>query len=240
MNTANMVQQSGFQFKQFYIEHGNVAMKVGTDGILLGSWVGSEKSKRILDIGTGSGLLAIMLAQQATNDCEIIGIDIDAAAVAQAIENAKQCPWPHKLGFQQAPLQQFIADEFDLIVSNPPYFASGQHFDSARQYARHDGQLTINDLFEHSARLLSANGQFACILPTDIATKAVDIAATFGLYCQQRLTVMTTLAKPAKRTLLLFSSTECSIIEQQLVIHQRSGEYSEDYIALCRDYYLHF
>ena len=113
----------GFKFKQFTIEHDKCAMKVGTDSIMLGSWVHTNNAQRILDIGTGSGLLSIMLAQKTQDTCLIDGIDIDAEAILQAEGNAKNCPWSERLTFQHTSIQLFSVETgYDLIVSNPPYF----------------------------------------------------------------------------------------------------------------------
>ena len=120
-----MSKNSGFQFKQFFIEHIHCAMKVGTDSIMLGSWVSTCQAKRILDIGCGSGILSLMLAQKTTNDCQIHGIDVDAGAVKQAIINSKNCPWHDRLIFSQVSMQNFHSQAcFDVIVSNPPYFSA--------------------------------------------------------------------------------------------------------------------
>jgi tRNA1Val (adenine37-N6)-methyltransferase len=149
------LMRRGFQFKQFFIEHDNCAMKVGTDSIMLGSWITANEASRVLDIGCGSGLLGIMLAQKTAEDCQIIGIDIDAAAVQQASINAQHCPWPHKLQFLQGAVQSLqdtaVFDApFDLIVSNPPFFATNPKAnaqnqanpDLARLHARQTTQLS--------------------------------------------------------------------------------------------------
>lgn len=134
----------GFTFKQFHINHNRCAMKVGTDGILLGAWANIDGARRILDIGTGSGLVALMLAQRSSADVNIMGLELDEAAAAQAADNVQASPWPQKVAIQQGALQQYIAPEFDLIVSNPPYYSHGQDFaDAARAQARHTGSLTL-------------------------------------------------------------------------------------------------
>jgi len=137
-----MGRSSGFTFKQFHIDHDRCAMKVGTDGILLGAWAPVADARRVLDIGTGSGLIALMLAQRSTNDCRIDGVELDKDAAEQARDNVAASPWASRVTIIENAIQDYQAVPYDLIVSNPPYFLAGQVFsDPARALARHTGAL---------------------------------------------------------------------------------------------------
>ena len=157
----------GFTFKQFHIDHSRCAMKVGTDGTLIGAWASLPTLGRVLDIGTGTGLIAIMAAQRAL-DVQITAIDIDVDCVEQARENAAASPWSERIEIIHSSLQEFSPNEkFDTIISNPPYFIDSQlPPDAARSTARHTATLPFDELVEGVVRLLSDNGRFALILPT--------------------------------------------------------------------------
>jgi tRNA1Val (adenine37-N6)-methyltransferase len=236
----------GFTFKKFTIEHDACAMKVGTDSILLGSWVQTNNAQRILDIGTGSGLLAIMLAQKAQHTCLIDGIDIDLAAIAQAKDNGKNCPWALQLTFQHTSLQQFpIGNLYDLIVSNPPYFsinnrANQAHSAKNRLNARQTIELDHPTLLQEVTQRLSASGKFCCVLPADVAKVFIVDAETAGLYCMRELLVRPKPQTHVTRLLLEFSRTKQTKISEKLTIYNQLGSYSKEYIALCKDYYLNF
>jgi tRNA1Val (adenine37-N6)-methyltransferase len=238
----------GFQFKEFFIEHDKCAMKVGTDSIMLGSWIIVDNSKKILDIGTGSGILALMLAQKSGDDCLITGIDIDANACVQANENALASPWSKQLNIQKISLQDFhLGTTFDLIVSNPPYFeiygrANEQHKEGheQRKKARQISELSHHQLLHQVANLLSKNGRFCCILPAASSAVIVDYAAKLGLYCCRQLWVK---AKPDGkiiRHLLEFSRFSDLSEQKNLTIYDQEQQYSLDYKTLCREFYLKF
>lgn len=236
----------GFKFKQFTIEHDACAMKVGTDSILLGSWVQPNRTQRILDVGTGSGLLSIMLAQKSLNTCLIEGIDIDAAAILQAKGNAKTCPWSKRLAFQHTALQQFSNNEvYELIISNPPYFSINHSANNElsvknRLYARQTVELDHPTLLKDVSRRLSVDGQFCCVLPADIATELILDAEKLGLYCVKELQVRSKPQADVTRLLLEFNLTNKNKVSENLSIHNLSGSYSKEYIALCKDYYVNF
>ncbi len=158
-----------FQFKQFTIRHDKCAMKVGTDGVPLGAWAGIESCNRILDIGTGTGLTAMMLAQR--SKAVIDAIDIDAEACLQAQENAESSPFAERIKIQHSALSDFAQTDtglYDLIVSNPPYFVDSLKCpDQKRNTARHTDTLTLEDLLQDSRKLLAPQGRIALILPYD-------------------------------------------------------------------------
>ena len=157
----------GFTFKQFYIDHSRCAMKVGTDGTLIGAWFSANCNNcRILDIGTGTGLIAIMAAQR-FSDAQIIGIDIDSDCIEQARENVAASPWSERISIIHSALQEFTSSKgFDVIISNPPYFVDSLLSpDDKRSTARHTTSLSFSDLFDGVERLLAQDGTFALILP---------------------------------------------------------------------------
>lgn len=221
-------------------------MKVGTDSIMLGSWVQTRHAQRILDIGTGSGLLSIMLAQKAQDTCLIDGIDIDAAAIAQAKVNGRNCPWAPRLTYLHTSLQQFpVRSEYDLIVSNPPYFpinrsANKTHSAKNRLNARQTIALDHPTLLQEVTQHLSACGQFCCVLPADVAKAFILNAKSLGLYCTRELQVQPKQQTQVTRFLLEFSRTKKTNINEKLSIYNDSGDYSKEYIDLCKDYYLNF
>ena len=221
-------------------------MKVGTDSIMLGSWIAPKNAQRILDIGTGSGLLGIMLAQKAQHTCLIDGIDIDKAAISQARDNAKNCPWAQRLSFHHTSLQQFpFGTGYDLIVSNPPYFpinvsANKTHSVQSRSNARQIIELDHSTLLQEVIKHLSATGQFYCVLPADVAKVFMLDAESLGLYCCKELQVQPKQQKHVTRLLLKFSCIKKARTCEKMSIYNHLGSYSNEYIALCKDYYLNF
>ena len=222
-----------FKFKQFTIWHDKCAMKVGTDGVLLGAWAPS--GSRILDVGTGSGLIARMLMQRCP-EAEVEGIDIDEAAVAQAKENGVRA--------FQARLQDWksdIGDCYDLIVSNPPYFQNSlKNPDRGRELARHTDSLGYEELIAHSARLLKEEGQLALILPAEAEEEIRNLAAPYSLFPTHITRVYSKETKPARRVILAFSrkNSIVGLIEDSLVLEDEKGGRSAAYSKLCEEFYL--
>ena len=222
-----------FKFKQFTIWHDKCAMKVGTDGVLLGAW--APLGSRILDVGTGSGLIARMLMQRCP-EAEVEGIDIDEAAVAQAKENGVRA--------FQARLQDWksnIGDCYDLIVSNPPYFQNSlKNPDRGRELARHTDSLGYEELIAHSARLLKEEGQLALILPAEAEEEIRNLAARYSLFPTHITRVYSKETKPARRVILAFSrkNSIVGLIEDSLVLEDEKGGRSAAYSKLCEEFYL--
>ena len=225
-----------FRFKQFAIEDSKCAMKVGTDGVLLGCW--SPTGTRILDVGTGSGLIARMLMQRCP-DAQIDAIDIDPAAVEQARENGVNAyhsslqDWPnHKYKISNI--------KYDVVVSNPPYFQNSlKNPDKGRQLARHTDTLSYADLIHHSARLLKPEGQLALILPAEAEQEVRALAASENLFPTHITRVFSKESKPARRVLLAFSHQLSAISrEDTLILEDDKGGRSRPYQDLCRDFYL--
>ncbi|CAG8998246.1 MAG: tRNA1(Val) (adenine(37)-N6)-methyltransferase [Candidatus Celerinatantimonas neptuna] len=233
-------EHPGFTFKQFHIAHDGCAMKVGTDGILLGAWSHLEDACRILDIGCGSGLITLMAAQRSASNTTVEGIDIDADAVSQAALNASFCPWYERLLIHHCELSEFEGGPFSHQLSNPPYFVPGQHFsDPRRAVARHTQTLSHIELLEHSARLATADGQLSLILPTDAAYRLIGKSASTGWYLKRCCEVATNAKSPQiQRVLLTFSRQNGTCLSEQLSIYQSPGVYSRAFEQICRDFYL--
>lgn len=234
-----MARNSGFTFKQFHVEHDRCAMKVGTDGILLGAWAPLGKARRILDIGTGSGLIALMLAQRSHADCRIDAVELDKHAVQQARENAAASPWPRRVTIIESAIQGYQADPYDLIVANPPYFVAGQSFrDPARAMARHTGALDSHALLAACNRLLAPDGQVALVVPTVMADEILFISADYDLHAVCYTAVITRAGKEANRVLLLLGRGLNRCDRGEIVIHSAEGTYSDRYIQLTKPFYL--
>ncbi|WP_336291744.1 tRNA1(Val) (adenine(37)-N6)-methyltransferase [Aeromonas dhakensis] len=234
-----MARNSGFTFKQFHVEHDRCAMKVGTDGILLGAWAPLGKARRILDIGTGSGLIALMLAQRSHADCRIDAVELDKHAAQQARENAAASPWPLRVTIIESAIQGYHADSYDLIVANPPYFVAGQSFrDPARAMARHTGALDSHALLAACDRLLAPDGQVALVVPTAMADEILCISADYDLHAVCYTAVITRAGKEANRVLLLLGRGLNRCDRGEIVIHSAEGTYSDRYIQLTSPFYL--
>ena len=172
---------NGFTFKQFEINHEGCAMKVGTDGVLLGAWCSSQSARRIADVGTGTGLISLMCAQRNAT-AKIDAIEIDSSAAKCARENVARSVWNDRIEVIESAIQQFSTEErYDLIVSNPPYFSETlQSPDPSRATARHNCSLPHRDLIDAAKRLLTPEGRLSIILPTDEARKFAMQAVVSG------------------------------------------------------------
>lgn len=232
---------SVFRFKQFAVEQSDVPMKVGTDGVLLGAWAhfdGSER--RILDIGTGTGVIALIAAQRSAAEY-IAGIDIMPVAVDRAKANFAMSPWAERLHAEQASAQEFAATEsFDVIISNPPYFVDALLSpDDGRTTARHAVSLPLGELDEALDRLLSADGRAALILPPDEMRR---FAALSRLRMVRRCDVRFVPNGAVKRVMAEFGRSavsDCSCGELTIETERR-GEFGEEYRRLMQDFYLKF
>ena len=252
-----------FRFKQFTVWHDRCAMKVGTDGVLLGAWCplpitqyplpNSAASNspqgvlypRILDIGTGSGLIALMIAQRLHlkgDMFSVLGIDIDRDAVAQSSINFQQSPWADSLTSQACRLQDMPAEQaFDLIVSNPPYFQDSlKNPNAQRATARHTDTLSYAELIAHSARLLQEDGILALVLPIEAEQEILTLAADHGLHPTHITYVHSKPGKPAKRLLIALSpiSNNQYPITDTMYIESENAPRSDEYKELTKDFYL--
>lgn len=230
-----------FKFKQFTVYQDKSAMKVGTDGVLLGAWANLSDAKNVLDIGTGTGLISLMINQRLSANVIIDAIDIDEDAIVQAKENIEKAGAGNINCIRQS-LQSFAENcnrKYDLVISNPPYFSSSLHSpDKQRTMARHTDTLPIESLIGLSARLITDTGKFAIIYPYTGKELLISITTGAGLYVSRITDVYPTPQSEPKRILLEFSKTETAVQHNQLIIETKRHVYSDEYIALTRDFYL--
>lgn len=228
-----------FQFKQFTIHQDRTPMKVGTDGVLLGAWAELENASTILDIGTGTGLLALMAAQR-NSRAQIDAIDIVASACQQAQENIHLSPWSTRIRVYQQALQSFHPSySYDCILCNPPFFEhSTPAPEPARSLARHSDPLPHHELIDHVVRLLLPAGSLQVILPVQEANRLILYAESKGLFPHRITHVHPTPEKAAKRLLIHFTFCRQSPEENKLIIELARHHYSQEYIALTRTFYL--
>ena len=214
-------------------------MKVGTDGLLLGAW--ALGGSRVLDIGTGTGLIALMMAQRFP-DAHVDAIDIDADAAAQAEDNARRSPFADRVAVRCVSLQKFeIEREYDSIVCNPPFFTQSlQSPDTKRTLARHSVALPFDDLFRHARRLLSEDGVLSIVVPSDALSQIETAAAMNGMFLVRRCLVRTTRKKPVRRLLLSFSQKPSPFQNEEGIIQEAINEPSEWYRNLTCDFLLKY
>ena len=242
-----------FTFKQFQIQQDKTAMKVGTDGVLLGAWTPINNNPfSILDIGAGTGLIALMLAQRTSAEHpslqgelakQIDALEIDENAYEQAVNNFENSAWSDRLFCFHAGLDEFVEepeDEYDIIVSNPPFytedFVSG---DESRDQARFEASMPFSDLIEAADLLLSENGIFSVIIPYKEEQNFIALALDFELYPFKITRVKGTPTSEIKRSLIAFSRNSKSEIEiDELVIELARHNYTDEYISLTKDFYL--
>lgn len=233
-----------FQFKQFGLNDSKCAMKIGTDGVLLGAWANINQAKNILDIGSGSGLITLMVAQR--SNANVCGIEIDEDAAKQSVENIKWSPWSNRITIINS---DFIAwctanneiPKFDHIVSNPPFFNNGPTAPNAsRALARHNNSLDYNQLLNLSKELLSEDGKISVISPIDRENDIIFYSTIEHLYIHRITHVYSKEGGKATRILWEFSKRKCSTQHSSIAIRDCNNNYSQDYINLTREFYLNF
>lgn len=233
-----------FVFKRFTVFQHKGAHKVGTDAVLIGAWAQVEKAQRILDVGTGTGVIALMMAQK--SKAKIDAIDIEQSSYEQARENAAHSAWHERIHVHHASLQDFIKtrpEKYDIIISNPPYFVDSYKApDEERAHARHNDTLPFTELLEGVRELMSKDGKFYIILPTKEALDFKAMAEKKGLHLVKRLRVKTKLTNDMeKRHLMMFSFNNSPLQEQTLSIEKGNHhDYTDEYKLLTGDFYLHF
>ena len=231
-----------FQFKEFVIHQDKTAMKVGTDGVLLGAWTKINSAVfSVLDIGSGTGLIALMVAQKC--NAEVIdAIELNNKAYEQTVENFERSNWGDRLFCYHASLQEFvdeIEDKYDLIISNPPFYTSTyKELSEERAMARHTESLTYDELLEGTSKLLSETGSCAFIIPFSEEENFIKIALQNKLFANRITHVKGTENSPLKRSLLQLSFQETTIETSELVIEIERHKYTSDYIKLVEDFYL--
>ena len=234
---------SKFQFKQFAVEQDRCAMKIGTDGVLLGAWAPIINNPfNILDIGTGTGIIALMLAQR-TNAQQIDALEIDEDAYEQSVDNFENSPWSDRLFCFHAGLDEFVEepeDEYDLIISNPPFYSEDYKTENeSRDLARFQDAMPFEDLIEAADLLLSENGIFAVIIPFKEENRFLVLAKEFELYPLKITRVKGTPTTDIKRSLLAFSRKETiDLPVDELIIETARHIYTHEYIELTKEFYL--
>lgn len=234
------MRHDSFKFRQFTIHQDRCAMKVGTDGTLLGAWASApDGACRILDIGTGTGLIALMMAQRFP-EASVIGIDIDSEAVLQASENANSSPFSSRVSFQQMDVNEFESAPFDAIVSNPPYFMSSLECpDMKRTMARHTSSLSYSELMKAAYRLLNDTGRFSLIIPSEFSKQIVSEAFLNGFNMSRKYDIKTTPKKLPKRCLLEFIKYPVNQLDiKNYSILDEDAERSEWYHNLVKYFYI--
>ncbi len=232
------MEKPAFEFKQFSIVQEKSAMKIGTDGVLLGAWATAEKPKRILDIGTGTGLIELMLAQRFP-DAELIGIEIDENAFEEAKFNISQSKFHNRCQVFHSSLQEFHSEKkFDLIVSNPPFFDWTHKEDSSRNKARQQSNLNFEELVFYAEKLLSDKGKFAVIIPFEAEKYLLELGEKSSLFPEKITRIKGNENAAFKRSLLLFSRKNSKVEMDELIIEISRNVYAQDYISLTKDFYL--
>jgi len=214
-------------------------MKVGTDAVLLGSWVDVTSAENILDIGTGSGVIALMLAQRTTDSVSIESVEIEKSAADQASENFRNSPWSSRIAVHQLAAQDYFPPRrFDLIVTNPPYFnKSLQPPDKVRHAVRHTTSLSYEHLLSTVTRLLTSQGRFDVILPYKEGIEFSELALRHGLFCKRRYHFRTRKEKALERTLLEFATQAFNVDEGEILLYENDLEWSTSYRSLISEFY---
>ncbi len=234
-------KDSRFHFKKFSVRHDRSGMKVGTDGVLLGAWADVSQATRILDIGTGTGVIALMLAQQTNPDVKIEAIEIDENAFEDASENFSNSPWHDRLTLHHGSVQNFTTPkQYDLIISNPPFFQrSFKPPNAQRISARHTENLSFQDLLKSVDRFLSEKGKLNIVLPYAEGIQFVKFADHVNLYCSRNYNFRTRKEKPIERSLLEFSKIRKELEEGEILLYNDMGEaWSTEYQKLTQNFYL--
>lgn len=232
-----------FRLKRFAVKHRKSKMKVGFDGILLGAWANTKGKGTLLDIGTGTGIIALMQAQKNPN-LFITAIEPDKDSFLEAMENAASSPWADRIKVLNTSLQQFALEHkgrFDYIITNPPYFDAALKYKSLEKAeAKHTVTLSHEELLRLSSDLLNKNGRFFVILPFEMKKTFASIAIENGLYPLEYCSVITQINKAPKRILMQFSknSDNIRIKNSELHVYKSHGQYSGEYVRLIKDFYL--
>lgn len=231
-----------FKFKQFTIEQDKCAMKIGTDGVLLGAWASTNQHPfSILDIGAGTGVVSLMLAQRCHAEL-IDAIEIDDDAYEQCTENFENSPWNDRLFCYHASLEAFVEEideTYDLIVSNPPFYSDDYKSDNnQRDLARFEDALPFDHLLDSVSKLLSKSGIFSMIIPFKEEADFIKLAANSKLFANRVTRVKGNPSSKVKRSLLEFSFTKNDVVYDELIIENERHKYTEDYINLTKEFYL--
>lgn len=232
-----------FHFKKFSIDDSSAAMKIGTDSVLLGAWTPCGDENRILDIGTGSGILALMMAQRTKAVIDAIEVDADAADLAQ--KNVQLSPWSDQIHIFNSSIQEFLLktnNKYNLIICNPPFFTDSlKATDKARNIARHNDTLPVKDLLKITSELLAEDGKAAFILPADAFANWITTASNLYLFPEIVTKVKSSLTHFPHRVMVVFTKEKKpEIIENELPIYCSKGIYTTEYRELTKEFYLNF
>ena len=239
---------STFRFKQFKIEQDKCAMKIGTDGVLLGAWADVAQASSILDIGTGTGILALMAAQRHSTAL-IHAVELETDAYQQAKDNVAESPWKERIKVIHRSIQEYakqpLIDRYDAIISNPPFFeveANTAIQDSARRHARNTSALTFSDLLDCVQLLLAAEGIFSLVLPLQEGLYFIKLAKEKGFFLKRKVEVIPRMGKAANRLLIELVKYATKETRTTLIIRNEGKEYhdyTEGYVLLLKDFYLY-
>lgn len=232
---------SRFNFKQFCVSHESSTMKVGTDAVLIGAWTELNTIRHALDLGTGCGIIALIIAQRC--NASILAIDLDEDSIVEANRNFSSSPWKDRLIAQKCDFRDFdeYAERFDLIVSNPPYFRNSLKSDTIkRTLARHDDSLNLHHLFQGSYRLLKKEGLLSFIIPFQYKSDCLYTATTYGFYPARICDVAYQKGKAVSLCMIEFKKTPWETRFEKLFLRATDGEYTEDYKKLTGEFYLEF
>lgn len=239
-----MARNHYFQFKQFRIVQERSAMKVGVDGVLVGAWADPAGATRIMDIGSGTGLIALMMAQR-NPSAQVDAIEIDPEAFEECVFNFGQSPWKERVGATCCSFQDFASQcslKYDLIVSNPPFFSNGIKAPAlSRSKARHDDSLPLDELLAGISSLLAKGAKSALILPAESLSEVKRLSGQHRLFLSRLCTVKPNPVKPAFRVLVELTNVECTLQQEELMIEfEEHFDYTPQYRQLTRDFYLKF
>lgn len=229
-----------FRFKQFTIYQDLAGMKVGTDSIILGSVIKiKSKYKDILDVGAGTGIITLMMAQRSSNS-NITAVEIDSNSYHQANINIDNCKWNDRINLLYADAKHLKTNyKYDLIICNPPYFSnSKQSIITSKNTARHQVELTFKDLLNIWGKIGKDDSDLACIIPVIESEKLYKMVKNHGNYLAYHLEVRSNPNSNPKRAVMLFSKNKIKTIKSELCIHNNKGDYSESYINMTKDFYL--
>jgi len=236
--------ETPFRFKEFSISQDKCAMKIGTDAVLIGAWTPiSSEVNSILDIGTGTGIIALMLAQRSFAKT-IDALEIDEDAYEQAVDNFENSPWGDRLFCYHAAFDEFVEEmqeeKYDLIVSNPPFFTnnSASEITTSRETARLQASLPFEELLHGVSQLLSENGILSIVIPKEEETTVVEIAAANNLYPNKITEVKGTKTAKVKRSLITFQFLQKEIKRDLLILEESRHNYTPEYKKMVENFYL--
>ena len=231
-----------FHFKQFSVSHKRSGMKVGTDGVLLGAWANVAEVKNVLDIGTGTGVIALMIAQRTFPEVLIDAVELNENASEDARENFAISAWQERITLHEMSIQTYQTDQrYDLIITNPPYFVNSyKPADKKRLVARHSESLPFVELLEVVKKFLNPSGRFAVILPPAESNSIKSFAEKIPtpLYCNRECLFRTRSHKSVERILMEFSFKQVQTITEEICLYQQGEEWTDQYLALTKDFYL--